>query len=74
VVLEGASPDEAEALRSRLNIRWPVFPDPNGQVTRRAGVPFWPSALMLDATGTVAGYELGAAPAARDSGEPQQAV
>jgi hypothetical protein len=73
VVLEGASPDEAEALRSRLNIRWPVFPDPNGQITRRIGVPFWPSVLILDATGTVAGYELGAASRSRDSGEPQQA-
>jgi hypothetical protein len=61
IVVDGADAEEAEALRRELNLDFPAFPDPDGTLTRRAGVPFAPTIITLDEDGRVTGCEMGVA-------------
>ena len=58
-VVEGASVEEADALRKRWQLDMPVFPDQGGALTRAAGVRFSPSTLTLDDGGRLVGYAPG---------------
>jgi hypothetical protein len=59
VIVEGANAEEADALRKVWELDIPIFPDPNGTLTRAAGVRFSPSTLTVDDIGRLAGYEVG---------------
>ncbi|MGB7926386.1 MAG: hypothetical protein WCF57_24305 [Pyrinomonadaceae bacterium] len=59
IVIAGANAEEAEALRTEMNLDIPTFPDPNGTLTRRAGVRLSPSTLTLDDLGRLVGFEMG---------------
>lgn len=79
IVMEGANTDEVDALRESWELDIPVFADPNGTLTRGAGVRFSPSTLTLDDRGRLAGSELGvtirdrASDPAGDAAETQEA-
>lgn len=51
VVVDGASADEVHALQAELGLDVPLFPDPDGAVTRSAGVCFNPAVVTLDPLG-----------------------
>lgn len=58
-VVAGADVGEAERLHAELKLGFPVFPDPDGAITRRAGVRFWPTMLTLDDLGRLAHFAMG---------------
>jgi hypothetical protein len=74
IVVEGANAGEAQELRSELKLPWLVVPDPQGVITRRAGVRITPTMLYLDefgrASGIEAGVELGSGRAAASQVRP----
>ena len=51
VIVDGATAEDAKALAADLHHGLPVFADPDGALTRAAGVRFTPSTLTLDADG-----------------------
>ncbi|MDT5104328.1 MAG: hypothetical protein QOI25_1841 [Mycobacterium sp.] len=51
VVVDGASADEVHALQAELGLDVPMFPDPDGAVTRRAGMRFTPAVVTIDPLG-----------------------
>jgi hypothetical protein len=51
VIVDGATAEDAKALAADLKHGLPVFADPDGTLTRAAGVRFTPSTLTLDADG-----------------------
>jgi len=60
VVVDGADAREVEALRAELHLDFPLFADPNGHLTRRAGVRLSPVTVTLDDRGVVTGVDMGA--------------
>jgi hypothetical protein len=65
VVVEGANAREAEALRAETGADFPMLPDPDGAVTRRAGVRLSPTVMTLDPFGRLAGVDMGVDPGER---------
>jgi hypothetical protein len=53
VIVDGATAEDARALATHLGPDVPVFGDPDGALTRNAGVRFTPTVLTLDALGTL---------------------
>lgn len=51
VIVDGADAEGARALADHLGLDIPVFADPDGALTRGAGVRFTPTVLTLDALG-----------------------
>jgi len=53
IVFTGASPQEVRALRAEHDSTAEFVADPDGSLTRKAGVSFTPSAFALDAAGRI---------------------
>lgn len=51
VIVDGASAEEVHALQTELRLGVPLFPDPDGALTRRAGLRFTPAVVTIDALG-----------------------
>ncbi len=61
VVVDGADPTEAEALKNELGLDFAVVADPGGKITDRFGVDVWPTTIRLDRVGIVSEVEIGIA-------------
>jgi len=59
VVVDGADPREAEALKNELGVEFVVVADPSGTLNDRFGVDVWPTTITLDPNGIVSDVELG---------------
>jgi hypothetical protein len=73
VVVEGATADEAEALRTQLHLDFLVLGDANGALARRAGARFSPTTLTLDERGIVTKFEVGLDATNHDTGAVAEA-
>lgn len=61
-VVAGANTGDADRLQAELGVNFPVFPDPNGDLSRRAGVRLWPTTLTLDHLGRLSDFQMGVTP------------
>ncbi len=59
VIVDGADPREAEALKNELGLDFAVVADPAGKITDRFGVGVWPTTIKLDRVGIVSEVEEG---------------
>ncbi|MFD8006987.1 thioredoxin domain-containing protein [Streptomyces mirabilis] len=59
VVIDGASAEEAESLHADPDTGFAIFGDPDGAITRRAGVRLAPTAFILDYLGRLDRFEPG---------------
>jgi hypothetical protein len=59
VVLGGADQRDVEALKNELGVDFTVLPDPQGTMSRRFGIRFWPTTLTVDGSGVVTDIEYG---------------
>jgi hypothetical protein len=51
VVVDGVSADDVHALQTELGLGVPLFADPDGAITRSAGVRFTPAVVTVDPLG-----------------------
>jgi hypothetical protein len=58
-VVADADAEAVDRLKAELGLDLPLFPDPDGDITRRAGVRFSPSRLQLDEEGRLTGVRMG---------------
>ena len=58
-VVAGADAEAVETLRAELGLELPLFPDPDGRMTREAGVRFSPARLGFDEDGRLADVRVG---------------
>jgi hypothetical protein len=75
VVVDGADPREAEALKNELGVDFAVVADPSGTLNDRFGVDVWPTTITLDRSGALSEVEPGIfEPRAREAlgGEPDR--
>ena len=61
VVVDGADPHQADALRRELGLEAMAIPDPKGRITDRFGVDTWPTTITVDRRGVVTDVEVGQA-------------
>jgi hypothetical protein len=61
IVVDGADPDRAGALRRELGLAAVTIPDRDGRITDRFGVDVWPTTFTLDRRGVVTDVEIGVA-------------
>jgi hypothetical protein len=61
VVVDGADPHQADALRRELGLEAVAIPDPKGRITDRFGVDTWPTTITVDRRGVVTDVEVGQA-------------
>ena len=59
IVVGDADARTAEALKQQLELEFPILADPNGTISRRFGVRFWPTTLTLDRKGVVSDVAFG---------------
>jgi hypothetical protein len=59
VVVENATARDIEELRARWGLDLDMLPDPNGDLTRRAGVQVSPTTMTIDCMGNVAAVQMG---------------
>jgi hypothetical protein len=73
VVVDGADAQEVEALKTELRLDIPLFPDPRGALTRRAGVRFSPATITLDRRGIVTAIDAADGSETDDAGPEAEA-
>ena len=60
VVVDGATSQEVEEMRSSLPDDVMAIPDPDGSISRRFGVRVWPSTVSINESGLITSFESGA--------------
>jgi hypothetical protein len=58
-IVDGATAEEADALKNKLGLEFDVLPDPGGAISNRFGIRIWPTTLTVDRMGRVAALESG---------------